>query len=507
MKKEVIGIFLVVLLLVMPFSSAQLNAIEIEDVNINDNIIQILIYNKLDKNFNKITFIINNQYTIIQDELLKAFETKFFVVNYPSGIKLETIKVIVGDQSIDYVFIGNEDTFVINQVVSQTSELTQVESNAPISYIYSGQRLAKIQDNQIVYFSSDNIGSTSLETDSSGNVNFKANYLPFGKELSFSSIGKEKYGFTSKEYDQESLLNYFNAIYYNPSNGKFISNDPIFKPSEGGYQYVRNNPLIITDPSGNDNTKIENSISYIFNTPPKNLLQMYGGMGRSLIEGDMESFKFYGYYYLKDLQAALIGLGMGGDISGKTLLRGDIRRWCKDIKCIPTFHGSNDPSIIIIGELHGNPLHKQIEREGIALAKPGYLLHEFLNSRTYNPKTRKIRFLSDALVSEADKLYEEESSSIGHIIKWSDEFEVPVIGTDLSYRELSVLSLDYGISSDATIIKYREKRMGQTMVQYAGKTDKPIVSIMGRYHMRPKSEIHPILKNKGINYVTIRLPN
>ncbi len=250
MRKEVIGIFLVVLLVIMPFSSAQLNSIEIKDVNVNENSIQVLIQNNLDKNFNKITFIINNQYTIIQDESLNALETKFFYVNYPGGIKLETLMIIVGDQSDDYVFIGNEGTFVINQEASQTSELAQIESNSPISYIYSAGRVAKIQDNNIVYFSSDNVGSTSLETDSSGGISFKANYLPFGKELSFSSIGKEKYGFTSKEYDAESSLNYFNARYYNPSNGKFISNDPIFKPSEGGYAYVNNNPLTITDPSG-----------------------------------------------------------------------------------------------------------------------------------------------------------------------------------------------------------------------------------------------------------------
>ncbi|HLC55779.1 MAG TPA: RHS repeat-associated core domain-containing protein, partial [Candidatus Nanoarchaeia archaeon] len=62
-----------------------------------------------------------------------------------------------------------------------------------------------------------------------------------------------------KEHDIESSLNYFNARYYNPSSGKFISNDPIFKPTEGGYQYVRNNPLTITDPSGKqipDNSKL-----------------------------------------------------------------------------------------------------------------------------------------------------------------------------------------------------------------------------------------------------------
>ncbi len=281
MKKEVICVFIVTILLV-PFSFAQLNYIEIKDVNVNDNAIQILIENKLDKNFNKITFIINEQYEIIKEEELKALESKYFVVNYPYGIDLVSLQVIINDQTASYVFTGNEDTFVINQETVLST--TTAESNSPISYIYSGQRLAKIQDGNVIYFGSDNIGSTSLQTDSSGSVNFKANYLPFGKELSFSSINEERYGFTSKEYDYESSLNYFNARYYNPGNGKFISNDPIFKTSEGGYQYVRNNPLTITDPSGKnskeanfnlygvsrkDERKISQMIKDIINSDPK----------------------------------------------------------------------------------------------------------------------------------------------------------------------------------------------------------------------------------------------
>jgi len=246
MRKEVSLILIIILL--VPVSYGQINSIEIKDVNVNDNSIQVLVQNNLNQDFVKELFIINWNNKTLQEVELKAFEAKYFVVNYPFGVNLVNLQIIINDNTVSYLFTGNEDKFVINQEASQTISTT--ESNSPISYIYSGERLAKVQDNNIVYYSSDNVGSTSLETDSLGNINFKSNYLPFGKELSFSSIGKEKYGFTGKEYDAESSLNYFNARYYNPNNGKFISNDPIFKPSEGGYQYVRNNPLIITDPSG-----------------------------------------------------------------------------------------------------------------------------------------------------------------------------------------------------------------------------------------------------------------
>src|SRR3989344_8441422 len=253
MQKEALVISILTLLLFVPFSSAQLNSIEIKDVNVNENSIQVLIQNNLNQDLLKERFIINNQYEIIQEEILRNFTSKFFIINYPNEMKLNNLQVIINDQTASYIFTGNEDSFNVQQNVAQqetSQSVTTQESNLPISYIYSAGRVAKIQDNQIIYFSSDNVGSTSIQTDNLGNIKTKSNYLPFGKELSFSSIGKEKYQFTGKEYDYESSLNYFNARYYNPSSGKFISNDPIFKPTEGGYQYVRNNPLTITDLSG-----------------------------------------------------------------------------------------------------------------------------------------------------------------------------------------------------------------------------------------------------------------
>ena len=121
MQKEALVIFMIILLI--PFSEAQINSIEIKDVNVNENQIQILIQNNLNQDFNKETFIINNQYEIIQEETLSNFTAKFFIVNYRSGIKLNNLQVIVNDNTVSNPFTGNEDTFVINQALSKTSDL------------------------------------------------------------------------------------------------------------------------------------------------------------------------------------------------------------------------------------------------------------------------------------------------------------------------------------------------------------------------------------------------
>ena len=107
MRKEVIILFIVILLL--PFSNAQLSSINILDVNVNDSSIQVLIENNLNQDFIEERFIINNQHEIIKEEILSNFTAKFFIVNYPSGIKLETLKVIVDGNEARYDFKGNED--------------------------------------------------------------------------------------------------------------------------------------------------------------------------------------------------------------------------------------------------------------------------------------------------------------------------------------------------------------------------------------------------------------
>ena len=119
------------------------------------------------------------------------------------------------------------------------------------------------------YVSVDQLGSTRMVTDSTGTVKRRYDYLPFGEEIATgiggraALMGYQANGdgfnpkFTGQVRDLESRLDYFNARYYSPEQGRFVSPDPgnagadpAVPQTWNGYAYVGNNPVNLVDPSG-----------------------------------------------------------------------------------------------------------------------------------------------------------------------------------------------------------------------------------------------------------------
>ncbi len=116
-------------------------------------------------------------------------------------------------------------------------------------------------DQDVLFYHSDHLGSTSVVTDLKGAVVEETAYYPFGTQRHEShgtSWSREDYKFTGKERDKESGLYYYGARYYEPVVGRFVSADPLYveTASSGGsqtlsvYSYVLNNPLRLVDPLG-----------------------------------------------------------------------------------------------------------------------------------------------------------------------------------------------------------------------------------------------------------------
>jgi len=126
---------------------------------------------------------------------------------------------------------------------------------ATLRFYVGGQQLAERTNGTVTYLHQDHLGSTRLKTDSTGDRVFVSNYQPFGVDSGLS--GSEEFRYTSKPSDDATGLYYFGARYYDPTIGRFITEDPhpgsLSDPqSLNRYVYCRNNPHKYTDPDGRE---------------------------------------------------------------------------------------------------------------------------------------------------------------------------------------------------------------------------------------------------------------
>ena len=123
---------------------------------------------------------------------------------------------------------------------------------------FRSQRIARRDAaGNVDYYLSDQLGSSRVVTDSTGNLLDDCDFYPFGWDRCVASSSGNTYKFTGKERDSESSLDDFGARYYGSSLGRFMSPDPLGGHTEdpqtlNKYAYVRNNPMSLTDPSGLD---------------------------------------------------------------------------------------------------------------------------------------------------------------------------------------------------------------------------------------------------------------
>lgn len=185
-----------------------------------------------------------------------------------NGVTTKTTTLYLGDLEIDTT-IDNTGTHNLYKNYLGDTEITKDDQGQTHQY-----DILK-----------DNIGSTSLITDESGNVVQRFHYDPFGeqqlvqeetvsspKEITQTQSRQEKgtavtaslsrdaitrYGFTGQEEIATGDIDliHMNGRMYDPHLGRFLSPDPIIQdPSNSQslnrYTYCLNDPLAFTDPSG-----------------------------------------------------------------------------------------------------------------------------------------------------------------------------------------------------------------------------------------------------------------
>jgi len=134
--------------------------------------------------------------------------------------------------------------------------------NCVRDYIYFGNRLLaeyKPQTNEYFYYMTDQINSTRIITDGSGNVVSSEAYGPYGDvQKTWVNTYNPKLKFSGKEREGYSDLDYFGARYYDHKSFRFNSVDPVINKKEALfnpqlwnlYAYCNNNPITYYDPDG-----------------------------------------------------------------------------------------------------------------------------------------------------------------------------------------------------------------------------------------------------------------
>ena len=126
--------------------------------------------------------------------------------------------------------------------------------NAQPGYGYIPTDTTNIED--IFFYHSDHLGSTSYITDAKANITLFDAYLPYGELLvdEHSSSEEMPYKFNGKEFDQETGLYYYGARYMDPKISMWLGVDPLAEkyPNVTGYCYTMDNPIKFIEIDGKD---------------------------------------------------------------------------------------------------------------------------------------------------------------------------------------------------------------------------------------------------------------
>jgi RHS repeat-associated protein len=150
--------------------------------------------------------------------------------NSPSGV-------------VRYVYDGND---LVEEVDSGGNQVAHYDTGVEVD-----EFLAQVRSGAAAYYQHDGINSvTSISTNTGASANTYV-FDTFGNLQAASGSVSNHSQYTGRDFDQETGLYYYRARYYDPQEGRFLSDDPItFDGGINFYAYAQNNPVTFIDPSG-----------------------------------------------------------------------------------------------------------------------------------------------------------------------------------------------------------------------------------------------------------------
>ncbi|MCP4526166.1 MAG: hypothetical protein GY833_09680, partial [Aestuariibacter sp.] len=110
---------------------------------------------------------------------------------------------------------------------TQPDASTSVAPRVTKYYYHGGKRVAMRQGGVVQYLHGDHLGSTSLTTDESGAMVARQLYHPYGTTRYSEGTLATDFGFTGQRNVAGIGLMDYNARFYDPTLGRFVSADTI----------------------------------------------------------------------------------------------------------------------------------------------------------------------------------------------------------------------------------------------------------------------------------------
>ena len=178
-----------------------------------------------------------------------------------TGIGYNSIITDLGDHSVPEGWIQHPKFNGKGDVPGPPIQWSEPESpdNAQPGYGYIPADTTDTED--IFFYHSDHLGSTSYITDAKANITQFDAYLPYGELLvdEHSSSEELPYKFNGKEMDEETGLYYYGARYLNPVASIWYGVDPLAEKYSmtSGYVYTLANPVRLIDIDGRKNLNFD----------------------------------------------------------------------------------------------------------------------------------------------------------------------------------------------------------------------------------------------------------
>jgi RHS repeat-associated protein len=131
----------------------------------------------------------------------------------------------------------------------QSGELPLLLNDGSTNYIYGpgGLPIEQISGTTPTYYHHDQLGSTRMLTNASGEATGTFSYSAYGTLTGKTGTQTTPFGFAG-QYTNASGLQYLRARTYDPATGQFLSKDPAAEAPS--YGYGEESPLQFVDPSG-----------------------------------------------------------------------------------------------------------------------------------------------------------------------------------------------------------------------------------------------------------------